>query len=185
MAQRKEAEKLVEIIKPYRPKHLYKYRSIGSRGVKDIFIRRKVHFSDSTNFDDPFECRPILTFHKSSLKREKCLKELTRERFPSADKRAIKKIMRGKKPLLTDPSILKTAYDAFVKTIGVYCLSEKNDDLLMWSLYSDSHRGFCVEFDPFPENTLFWEAFKVVYQEEYPTVNMMDLGRLMNSVRHY
>jgi len=47
----------------------------------------------------------------------------------------------------------------------------------MWSLYSDSHRGFCIEFDPSPEHTLFWEAFKVIYQEEYPTVNIMDIGK--------
>ena len=177
MAQRKEAEKLVEIIRTYSPKHLYKYRSINSQGVKDIFIKREVYFTDSTNFDDPFECRPILTSHKSPLKREKFLKDLTKDKFPSADKRAIKKLMRGKKHLLTDQQTLKTAYDAFIKTIGIYCLSEKNDDLLMWSLYSDSHRGFCIEFDPSPEHTLFWEAFKVIYQEEYPTVNIMDIEK--------
>ena len=177
MSQRKEAEKLVELIRPYTPKHLYKYRSINSRGVKDIFLKQKVYFTDSTNFDDPFECRPILTFHKSSLKREKVLKDLTKDKFPSADKRTIKKLMRGKKHLLTDQHTLRNAYDAFVKTIGIYCLSEKNDDLLMWSLYSDSHRGFCIEFDPSPEHTLFWEAFKVIYWEEYPTVNIMDIGK--------
>jgi len=177
MAQRKEAVKLVEIVRPYTPKHLYKYRSINSQGVKDIFTKRKVYFTDTTNFDDPFECRPILTFHESSLKRQKVLKELTKERFPFADKRTVKKLMRGKKPLLTDQQTLRTAYDAFIKTIGIYCLSEKNDDLLMWSLYSESHRGFCIEFDPSHEHTLFWEAFKVMYQDEYPTVNVMDIGK--------
>lgn len=177
MVQRKEAEKLVKLIKPYKPKHLYKYRSMNSRGIKDLFINREIYLSDSTNFDDPFECRPVLTFHKSSLKREIFLKELAKDKFPSADKRAIKKLMKGKKHLLTDQQTLRTAYNAFVKTIGIYCLSEKNDDLLMWSLYSDSHRGFCIEFDSSPENTLFWEAFKVIYKEEYPNVNIMDIGK--------
>ena len=176
MRQRKEAEKLVEIVRPYTPKHLYKYRSINSQGVEDIFVKRKIYFTDATKFDDPFECKPILTFHQSSLKRQKFLKELTKDKFPSADKKAIKKLMRGKKRLLTDQPTLRTAYEAFIKTIGIYCLSEKNDDLLMWSLYSDSHCGFCIEFDASNEHTLFWEAFKVIYQEEYPTVNTMDIG---------
>jgi hypothetical protein len=48
---------------------------------------------------------------------------------------------------------------------------------LMWSLYSDSHRGFCLEFDSSIEGTLFGEAFKVTYSSEYPTVNVMDIAK--------
>ena len=29
----------------------------------------------------------------------------------------------------------------------VLCFSEINDDILMWSHYSDGHRGFCLKFD--------------------------------------
>jgi len=177
MQHTKEAEKLVEIIRPYTPDHLYKYRSIKAKGVKDIFIKRKVYFTDATKFDDPFECRPILTFHESSLKREQDLKKLAKNKFPNADKRTIKKLIKGKKRFLTDQKTLRGTYNSLIKNIGVYCLSEIKDDLLMWSLYADSHRGFCIEFDPSHENTLFWEAFKVIYQEEYPTVNMMDIGK--------
>jgi len=177
MAQRKEAEKLVKIVRPHTPKHLYKYRSINSKGVEDIFAKRQIYLTDATKFDDPFECRPILTFHQSSLKRQKYLKEITKDKFPSANKRVIKKLMRGKQRLLTDQPILRNAYEGFIKTIGIYCLSEKNNDLLMWSLYSDSHRGFCIEFDALTEHALFWEALKVIYQEEYPAVNIMDIGK--------
>jgi len=33
----------------------------------------------------------------------------------------------------------------------IFCLSAKNDDLLMWGHYADSHKGFCVEFSPFTD----------------------------------
>ncbi|WEF10318.1 DUF2971 domain-containing protein [Pectobacterium actinidiae] len=35
----------------------------------------------------------------------------------------------------------------FVSFTRVLCLSEKNDNLLMWGHYADSHRGFVLEFD--------------------------------------
>lgn len=177
MTQRSEAEKLIRIVRPYTPKHLYKYRSMKSMGVEDIFAKREIFLSDATMFDDPFECRPVLTVHNSSLKKEKFLKELTNNKFPFADKKEKKKLMKGKNRLLTDKSILRGSYEKFVKTVGIYCLSEINDNLLMWSLYSDSHRGFCLELDPSIEGTVFWEAFKVTYSNEYPTVNIMDIAK--------
>ncbi len=177
MTQREEAEKLIKIIRPYPVPFLYKYRSMASVGLEDIFQQRKLYLNDSKKFNDPFECRPVLTVHHSSLKREIYLKKLTRDRFPNTDKRTIKKLMKGKGPQLTNQEALRSNYIGFVSTIGIYCLSEKKDDLLMWSHYSDSHRGLCLEFKASIENTLFWESFKVVYQEDYPTVNIMDIGK--------
>jgi hypothetical protein len=148
-----------------------------SKGLEDVFSRRNIYLTDCTTFNDPFECRPMLTFHQSSLKREIFLKQLAKDRFPTADKRALKRLIAAKKPLLTDQDTLRKVYNAFISTIGIYCVSEKNNDLLMWSHYSDSHRGLCLEFDASTEETLFWEAFKVIYQEDYPTVNIMDIGK--------
>lgn len=81
-----------------------------------------------------------------------------------------------KKKLLNHEN-LERAYEKFLRDTGVYCLSEKNNDILMWSHYSDGHKGLCIEFDASQEDTIFWEATKVVYQEEYPVVNIMDIGR--------
>jgi hypothetical protein len=177
MTERTEAEKLIKIIRPYTPEHLYKYRTMNSREVENIFTKREIYLSDATKFDDPFECRPVLIGHKSSLKKDIYLRDLTRHKFPDADKKEIKKLMKGKKALLSDQSTLKNAYENFVKTVGIYCLSEINDNLIMWSLYSDSHRGFCLEFDSSIQGTLFWESFKVIYSEVYPAVNIMDIGK--------
>jgi hypothetical protein len=33
-----------------------------------------------------------------------------------------------------------------MKRMGVLSLSEINDNILMWSHYSESHTGFCIEF---------------------------------------
>jgi len=41
-----------------------------------------------------------------------------------------------------------------IKEFGVICLSEINDDILMWSHYTDGHTGFCIEFERSENNDL-------------------------------
>ena len=177
MAARPGVKELIEVIRPYPVEYLYKYRSMGSAGLVELFSERKIYLNNATKFNDPFECRPALTYHQSALKRQLLLKEMTRHHFPDANRQAVRKLMKGKDHLLTNPTVLEASYQGFVNTVGIYCLSERNDDILMWSHYADSHQGLCLQFDASTEKTIFWEAFKVVYQEEYPVVNIMDMGK--------
>ena len=41
-------------------------------------------------------------------------------------------------------SIIRELHTGMGDSIGVSCFSEKPDDMLMWSHYADSHKGFCV-----------------------------------------
>jgi hypothetical protein len=176
MTRRLEAEKLIKLVKPYPVKYLYKYRTMGSMGIQDIFQKRKVFLNDATKFNDPFESKPLLTVDGGLLERRSFLKELTRERFPSANRAEIRKQMRGKDKLFKDQDKLRDVSNRFVASVGIYCLSEKKDDLLMWAHYSDAHRGLCLEFDTSIEGSLFWEAFAIAYQQDYPIVNIMRIG---------
>ncbi|MEB8330779.1 DUF2971 domain-containing protein [Flavobacteriaceae bacterium KMM 6897] len=65
-------------------------------------------------------------------------------------------------------SIEKTRDDLFSK-IGVSCFSKNNSNLLMWSHYADSHKGFCLEFDSNLEP--FSKSFEVIYNSNIPTIN--------------
>jgi len=33
------------------------------------------------------------------------------------------------------------------KKIGIFSLSKKYDDELLWAHYANSHKGFCIEYD--------------------------------------
>ena len=35
----------------------------------------------------------------------------------------------------------------YVNSLGIFCLSERSDDILMWSHYSNGHRGVCLQFN--------------------------------------
>jgi hypothetical protein len=66
--------------------------------------------------------------------------------------------------MMTD--LLKALDDSF----GVLCLSERPDDILLWSHYGNSHRGLCLEFDAAAHLDVFPRLHRVVYQKKYPPI---------------
>lgn len=67
------------------------------------------------------------------------------------------------------------------KDIGVACFSNKHNDILMWSYYSDGHRGFCLEFD-----TIYEPFNKSLYSVQYiPTSPIIDHNKLLSEEDHY
>ena len=64
------------------------------------------------------------------------------------------------------------------------CLTEKRDNLLMWSHYADSHKGFCIKFDASHEffnqkrgeQDEFYHLREVVYLEERPNKTMSNMS---------
>ena len=65
-----------------------------------------------------------------------------------------------------------------MKQMGVLSLSEINDNILMWSHYSESHTGFCIEFERTDSNDLGnWDLCAPVnYDENLPTFKPIELA---------
>ena len=165
-------------VRPYEVDFLYKYRSMNSPVLERIFSNNEIFLPAPTSFNDPFDCKPFLITHSSGLKRTEFYESLVRRRFPNATKKEVQQEVR-KNPRfskLGQRQLLDELYNTFLKRFGLYCLTEVPDDILMWSHYSDSHRGICLQFRADEVLTLFWEAFKVTYQEDYPVVNIMAMG---------
>jgi hypothetical protein len=58
-----------------------------------------------------------------------------------------------------------------VESWRVYCLSTHPDNSLMWSHYSNRHRGICVEFDA--SQPLIGGAWEVEYRDVLPALDML------------
>lgn len=50
------------------------------------------------------------------------------------------------------------------KNIGVACFTDRNDSIPMWSFYSDSHKGFCVEYEI--DRLMSPHLLPVIYSDE-------------------
>ena len=165
--------------RPYEVDFLYKYREINSKGLKETITNGEIFFSDPTNFNDPFDCKPKIRIYNSEYKRNKYYKELIKSKRPHLTPHEIKKELKTNPYLkkLRNASYINEMAVKLIKSYGIYCLTEVPDDILMWSHYSDSHTGICLQFNATEELSIFWEAYMVTYQEKYPEVNMMEIGK--------
>lgn len=140
---------------------LYKY---FSNERTNFFENQYVRFTQPSEFNDPFECcptyvnydhpdyieqrmadfvfpifldykkqHPEITFQEFKVKYEKLYNE-DREMMLQASREALE---------LTQENVPKQ----LDRKYGLFCLSENWDNILMWSHYSNEHKGFVVGFE--------------------------------------
>ena len=166
---------------------LYKYRVWREEG-KEIQLSRRlltdneIYFAAPDQFNDPFDCSLPFKYKKDSLTEENIyqkLLQIARQKFPNESETFIQNhcLEIQSKQSLSDENYWKTFYPYFKKqmnsTFGIFSLTPKRDNLLMWSHYADSHSGFCVGLD---RNILFdickpfVQMGKVIYDSSFPEV---------------
>ncbi len=143
------------------PKILYKYR-VWEEPCKDkqfsrrILTDNEVYFASADQFNDPFDCAIPFKYKKEDLTEENILKKhrcMAKRDYPEIhdDELRKKSAERYKSGVFENGQYWKSVYptikESLNKEFGILSLTSKNDDILMWSHYSDSHRGFCVGLD--------------------------------------
>jgi hypothetical protein len=148
-----------------RPQHLYKYRSLGQpedcSRLKAIILECRIYFARRSELNDPSEF-VIPSFQNVSPEELRRFFDLMfREQYPGLDTAQrgsqIDTMMR---PERLDR--LRQEAQTYVDGIGIFCLSEKNDNSLMWAHYANGHKGICLEFDAADPNA-FGAALPVKY----------------------
>jgi hypothetical protein len=137
------------------PRHLYKYRSLigdGRRHLEQLFRRAELYFAPRDSFNDPFDCRVHLSFPNSPVAFRKWLVRALKTHRPDLNRKERERMaaeeMGRTKPhrnsMLQQTIISDLQRD--VDRLGVFCLCEHPDDILMWSHYGAAHCGLCLEF---------------------------------------
>lgn len=161
--------------------HLYHYQPTGCAlddfsYVETILKEDKINFSDPRKFNDPWDCRPYydLSFIDTSEGHYACVDYLIEadKKYGPAKSTAERESQANR--LRSDKAFLKSAMSEYSKEIAaaisqlyrVFCLSPKNDCLLMWGHYADKHQNICLEFST--KNDVFSSALKVVYSMDCP-----------------
>lgn len=123
---------------------LYKY--IGSEDSQKVLRNLKRFVEDGTisasapsSFNDPSEFKVSITMGGTEVERRKHFEDNGCKDFSFEDWDAV--APEAAKSLAVD--LRKESLGAF----GVVCLSPNEDNILMWSHYSVSHKGFCIGFD--------------------------------------
>ena len=165
------------------PPRLYKYQPYNVQTLDNLKDRR-IWFSKPIRFNDPFDCSINFAFEKMTGDQWNDyyneLKEIWEKDDDATFKVEYEKYFQG--DVLSDE--LKTGFTLAITKIlkselvyqiqgkGIACFSEKADDILMWSHYSDGHRGFYLEFDTRFEP--FSKSLPVKYSETLPILSPRD-----------
>jgi len=179
---------------------LYKYLSPARL---DVLAQRNVRFTQPGDFNDPFEFRPkiqaaaseqeVRTYVEENFER---LVELELAKYGALiqlfPREKLKELLLSQKArlpelfrLLESGMLDKVSFSidqALNQNIGVLCLSEVRDSILMWGHYTDNHRGFVIEFDSNhsffsnrrSEQDEFGFLRRVDYQRKRPSVILSD-----------
>lgn len=131
-------------------------------------------------FNDPFECRQNMIIHDGRLSKELYIKQSAKRAKlkHNLTKHQENNLVREYRLILNDKHRMEKIYEDLVVQVGVYCLSTINDDILMWSHYSEGHRGLCLQFDTTKDFNLFDQALKVSYDDRYPSIDILNIGYL-------
>lgn len=173
--------KIIEDGNPERdiPSILYKYRDWKTCYHSDLLKTDEVYFASPKDCNDPFDCRITANF----IQRSKDELEAFANDMASAHRYDPE--MRGKdfqnifdnfKSRLFDVESFQDEMDKSYfndqdKYYGILSLSKFWDSILMWSHYSNNHKGFCVGIKGMSITKWFNDKAKgggVNYENDFP-----------------
>lgn len=140
------------------PVKFYKYRSVNGASMsraKEIILEDKIFFASPASFNDPFDLRPVYSLEAAVERQKEDFLRLSRKFEPrltetqrEAEATRVMTSSLSKDNLATTTAAIQVISNFQVRaSVGVFCVSAKPDDILMWAHYADSHRGLCLEFD--------------------------------------
>lgn len=132
----------------------YKYLPIDrTTYLSDELIR----FTQPGDLNDPFECLPqkpdkkdmkLLVIEAAKiLSKSEEAKMIDEDKFIEIIEKQINNIEQGNEDSLLD-KFFNSAKSNTNEKIGILSLSKNWNSTLMWSHYTQSHKGFCIGFEP-------------------------------------
>lgn len=125
---------------PKQDKYFYKYRAINLNNINALHDCR-IFLSEPKEFNDPFDCVARLIIEKpndydiSNEEFGQIIKEIEKHNSGYQFTNPLDTMKKGQIEILN-----------MVANLKIYCVSEKDNDHLMWVHYADGLRGFCIEF---------------------------------------
>lgn len=109
-------------------KKFYKYCNLHNKYILSNILDQKIHVSVVSSFNDCFDSLPKINFNSLDLILSKYYKR--RLNNTAGIHQAIFKWLKN-----------------FTNNLYCTCLTDDNNNLLMWTHYADNSKGICIEYD--------------------------------------
>lgn len=146
------------------PQFVYKYQS--QKFIESLLLKNHLWFSSPLTFNDPFDCQISLNTENTHDEIIKYFKDLD---VDESNKQLVINTFVNDSDKW-HKHLNQSARDA-VSSFGICCFSKKEDDILLWSHYGDSHKGVCIKFDILKDTVFFSNLAPVKYDKNYPVFN--------------
>ena len=165
------------------PKIVYKYRSWDNPVHQRVLKFNELFVSSPKNSNDPFDCRIPINYSQldtpEKIKRFVEFSTIKHFTYLVQNGTNLPEQMENLEDRLTNhisefqkehENILFEGQD---KHYGILSLSAVWDNILMWSHYSNNHKGFCVGFweEKLRNSELFGKGGPVRYSEDFPVLD--------------
>jgi hypothetical protein len=152
------------------PERLYKYRAINDNTYK-LIQTNSLWFSKPKDFNDPFDCKLSI---KAGMDKDGLINNLSRNNMLEGVKREYKDEFEK---MINNPAsfnkVMDNIHQIYINShVGVCCLAEAPDNILMWSHYADSHQGICLEFGIERDGFYYHNLLPVQYRNKYPLFDL-------------
>ena len=171
-----DPDRAKSIIKPNYPKSIFKYRTLTD-GSKRSLYEDTVWLADPQYFNDPYECavsadieevfreRSLLIPEEMSLmlRRDGLSDQAIAELFEDVarglgyKKSFLKAFSTHHSERIANQKVneitvairhtLDAVFKQFKSAMRVCSFTHRQDNMLMWRHYANSHKGFCIEYD--------------------------------------
>lgn len=161
---------------------LYKYRDWSKTTHQSLLKDYRGYFASPRDFNDPFDCRIypnmyLLNTHELKMTYAEAVVERLMKRVIAEGRDPYKEVERVFNRINSDIAKFQHESDLIHreyqdKYYGVFSMSACWDNILMWSHYSNNHKGFCVGFyeEKFREPPIFGKGGLVSYSKQVPDI---------------
>lgn len=157
------------------PKTVYKYRNWSDLNHRKMFQDIALWVPDSFDFNDPFDCN-IPIAYELLLTDEVLGEAFVRKLVGHKGEEEVQKRLKEAKH--RDPNFIakykEDVHNSNRKVHGVFSVTPINNNILMWSHYANSHKGFCVGFDSVKLFEHLGGGGPVSYLKEFPIISPVE-----------
>ncbi len=161
--------KVIQMVEQGAPQqHLYRYRSIDSR-FNDILTKEELMFSKGTEFNDPFDCNIEVDTNNTENEIKQYLSSILPCQIPPDVIDIL--VSTAFQDMVMFHQLVNESVRKVIEKKGIVCFSKINNNVLLWSHYSDCHKGCVLTFDVLQAPNFFLFPLNVIYQSNYPNYN--------------
>lgn len=161
------------------PPTLYKYRQFNNVNHENALFKQELYLPSAKEFNDPYDSKIPFRYKPEDLTPDniykKCL-QLAKANFQGLNETQYQQKAYDMQlsDALNDSYHLEKfdqiTFNRLCKDYGIFCLTPDDQNLLMWSYYGDSHKGFCIGYDSnfLVKSGVFGMGGKIVYRNDFP-----------------